>query len=74
MVYPEIVKWPFVSSNDQSSLGQEAIHAQLAFMASVVPDPRRIKSFESARAFEAWLKRRFSGEPVEIRGSRSSFI
>jgi uncharacterized protein YdeI (YjbR/CyaY-like superfamily) len=32
-------------------------------MASVVPDPRRIKSFESESAFEAWLSAHHDSEP-----------
>src|SRR5262245_58556698 len=32
-------------------------------MASVVPHPRRIKSFESASAFEAWLAAHHDSEP-----------
>jgi uncharacterized protein YdeI (YjbR/CyaY-like superfamily) len=32
-------------------------------MASVVPDPRRIKSFESASAFESWLSAHHDSEP-----------
>ena len=32
-------------------------------MASVVPDPRRIKSFESESAFEAWLAAHHDSEP-----------
>jgi uncharacterized protein YdeI (YjbR/CyaY-like superfamily) len=32
-------------------------------MASVVPDPRRIKSFESESAFEAWLSAHHDREP-----------
>src|SRR5262245_370005 len=32
-------------------------------MASVVPDPRRIKSFESESAFEAWLSAHYDSEP-----------
>jgi uncharacterized protein YdeI (YjbR/CyaY-like superfamily) len=32
-------------------------------MASVVPDPRRIKSFESEPAFEAWLSAHHDTEP-----------
>jgi uncharacterized protein YdeI (YjbR/CyaY-like superfamily) len=32
-------------------------------MASVIPDPRRIKSFESESAFEAWLSAHHDGEP-----------
>src|SRR5262245_19980574 len=32
-------------------------------MAKVVPNPRRIKSFESARAFEAWLADHHDSEP-----------
>jgi len=32
-------------------------------MASVVPDRRRIKSFESASAFEAWLAAHHDSEP-----------
>src|SRR5499426_54249 len=32
-------------------------------MASMVPDPRRIKSFESESAFEAWLSAHYNSEP-----------
>src|SRR5215510_6126747 len=32
-------------------------------MASVVPDPRRIKSFESESAFETWLSAHYDSEP-----------
>jgi uncharacterized protein YdeI (YjbR/CyaY-like superfamily) len=32
-------------------------------MASVVPDPRRIKSFESESEFEAWLAAHHDREP-----------
>jgi uncharacterized protein YdeI (YjbR/CyaY-like superfamily) len=32
-------------------------------VASVVPDPRRIKSFESESAFEAWLSAHHDSEP-----------
>jgi uncharacterized protein YdeI (YjbR/CyaY-like superfamily) len=32
-------------------------------MASVVPDPRRIKSFESESAFESWLSAHHDSEP-----------
>src|SRR5262245_25925855 len=32
-------------------------------MASMVPDPRRIKSFESESAFEAWLSAHYDSEP-----------
>jgi len=32
-------------------------------MASVVPDPRRVKSFESESAFEAWLSAHHDTEP-----------
>ena len=32
-------------------------------MASVVPDPRRIKSFENESAFEAWLSAHYDSEP-----------
>jgi len=32
-------------------------------MASVVPDPRRIKRFESESAFEAWLSAHYDSEP-----------
>src|SRR5262245_23959733 len=32
-------------------------------MASMVPDPRRIKSFENESAFEAWLSAHYDSEP-----------
>ena len=32
-------------------------------MAPVIPDPRRIKSFRSASAFEAWMKANHAREP-----------
>ena len=32
-------------------------------MAAVVPDPKRIRSFENAAAFERWLSEKHASEP-----------
>src|SRR5262245_33321077 len=47
---------------------QDPLHAHIAglrfrFMAPVIPDPRRIKTFESEAAFEAWLAAHHDIEP-----------
>src|SRR4029450_13409351 len=37
-------------------------HDRLSVMAPVVPDPRKIKSFRSEAAFEAWMRANHSSE------------